>query len=59
MTPRAYTLWLSSEIADVNMERNSLKEKGAMFIQKPFSPKTIRDTLKGLLESGGGDEGTN
>lgn len=48
---------ISTEGSELRQKR--LKEKGAVFIQKPFSPKTIRDTLKGILKSGGADEGSN
>ncbi len=43
---------ISTEGSEVR--QNRLMEKGAVFIQKPFPPKKIRDTLKGILDIGGG-----
>jgi two-component system chemotaxis response regulator CheY len=37
---------------------SGLKEKGARFIQKPFSPELIRDHIQELTKTGAGDEGT-
>lgn len=45
---------ISTEGSEVR--QNRLKEKGAVFIQKPFPPKKIRDTLKSILDIGGINE---
>ncbi len=45
---------ISTEGSELRQKR--LKEKGAVFIQKPFAPKTIRDTLKGIIDLGGDNE---
>ena len=41
---------VSTEGSEIRVER--LREKGARFIHKPFTPETIRDTLKDLLGEG-------
>ena len=48
---------ISTEGSELRQKR--LKEKGALFIQKPFAPKTIRDMLKGIIKPGDINEGTN
>lgn len=35
---------------------NRLQEKGASFIQKPFTPETIRDTIMAITGIGANDE---
>ncbi len=39
---------ISTEGSEARLER--LKEKGAAFIHKPFTPETIRDTMKRMLQ---------
>ncbi len=41
---------VSTEGSEIRVER--LREKGARFIHKPFSPEMIRDTIKDLLGDG-------
>ncbi len=41
---------VSTEGSEIRVER--LREKGARFIHKPFTPEMIRDTLKDLLGDG-------
>jgi two-component system, chemotaxis family, chemotaxis protein CheY len=41
---------ISTEGSEVRVER--LREKGALFIHKPFTPEKIRDTIKELLGDG-------
>jgi len=41
---------VSTEGSEIRVER--LREKGAKFIHKPFTPEIIRDTLKDLLGAG-------
>jgi len=42
-----------------NMTRiERLKDKGAVFIRKPFTPEIIRDAIKVVLKPGGSDENT-
>ena len=45
---------ISTEGSSTRIER--LKEKGARFIQKPFTPETIRDTIYEVTGVGEGDE---
>ena len=45
---------VSTEGSSTRIDR--LKEKGAMFIQKPFTPETIRDTIYEVTGIGDGDE---
>ena len=40
---------ISTEGSEARIER--LKEKGARFIHKPFTPESIRDTINELLRS--------
>jgi two-component system chemotaxis response regulator CheY len=42
---------ISTEGSDTRIER--LQSKGAVFIHKPFSPETIRDTVHRMLDVGG------
>lgn len=51
------TVVISTEGSMTRMER--LQEKGAVFIHKPFTPETIRDTIKSILGTGGSDERAN
>ena len=44
---------ISTEGSEARLER--LKEKGAAFIHKPFTPETIRDTMKTKLHMEGDD----
>ncbi len=44
------TIVISTEGSETRIER--LLNKGASFIRKPFSPETIRDTVKELLGEG-------
>jgi two-component system chemotaxis response regulator CheY len=48
---------ISTEGSKTRLEK--LQEKGAAFIHKPFSPETIRDTIKNIMNLGGDDERTN
>ncbi|MDM8522778.1 response regulator [Desulfococcaceae bacterium HSG8] len=48
---------ISTEGSKTRLEK--LKQKGAAFIHKPFSPETIRDTIRNVMKLGGDDEGTN
>ncbi len=48
---------ISTEGSEKRLER--LKQKGAAFIHKPFSPEIIRDTIKDIMALGGQDEGKN
>lgn len=48
---------ISTEGSKTRLEK--LQEKGAAFIHKPFSPETIRDTIKDIMNLGGDDERTN
>jgi two-component system chemotaxis response regulator CheY len=41
---------ISTEGSDTRIER--LQEQGAVFIHKPFSPETIRDTVLRMLDVG-------
>ncbi|MFW6239790.1 MAG: response regulator [Thermodesulfobacteriota bacterium] len=41
---------ISTEGSDTRIER--LQSKGAVFIHKPFSPETIRDTVHRMLDVG-------
>ena len=41
---------VSTEGSEIRVER--LREKGARFIHKPFTPEMIRDTIKELLGDG-------
>jgi len=45
---------ISTEGSSTRIER--LKEKGAKFIQKPFTPEIIRDTIYEVTGVGEGDE---
>lgn len=45
---------ISTEGSSTRIKR--LKEKGARFIQKPFTPETIRDTIYEVTGVGEGDE---
>lgn len=45
---------ISTEGSQTRIKR--LKEKGASFIQKPFSPELIRDTVRDITGIGGDDE---
>ena len=45
---------VSTEGSETRIER--LGEKGATFIQKPFSPETIRDTIRDVTGLGVDDE---
>ena len=45
---------ISTEGSSTRIER--LKEKGARFIQKPFTPEIIRDTICEVTGVGEGDE---
>ncbi|HBF42697.1 MAG TPA: response regulator [Desulfobacteraceae bacterium] len=45
---------ISTEGSETRIER--LKGKGASFIRKPFSPETIRDTVKAVTGIGETDE---
>ncbi len=47
-------LVISTEGSKTRIER--LQHKGAKFIQKPFSPEIIRDTVKGITGIGANDE---
>lgn len=47
---------ISTEGSETRIER--LLQKGARFIQKPFSPETIRDTVRDVTGVGDVDEGT-
>ena len=46
---------ISTEGSDTRIER--LQEKGAVFVHKPFSPETIRDTVHRMLDMGDSDDG--
>jgi len=48
------TLVVSTEGSKTRIER--LREKGARFIHKPFTPERIRDTVRDLTGIGAGDE---
>ena len=48
---------ISTEGSKTRVER--LREKGARFIHKPFTPEKIRDTVKDLLGEGVFDGATN
>jgi len=50
------TIVISTEGSQTRIER--LKAMGARFIRKPFTPETIRDTVKELLGEGAIDEAT-
>ncbi len=45
---------ISTEGSEKRLER--LRQKGAAFIHKPFSPELIRDTIRNLLGLGGSDD---
>jgi len=45
---------ISTEGSSTRIDR--LKERGAMFIQKPFTPEMIRDTIYEVTGIGEGDE---
>jgi len=45
---------ISTEGSEKRLER--LRQKGAAFIHKPFSPEIIRDTIKDLMGLGGTDD---
>ncbi len=45
---------ISTEGSQARLER--LKDKGAAFIRKPFTPEKIRDVVTELIGIGGGDE---
>ena len=45
---------ISTEGSSTRIDR--LKERGAMFIQKPFTPEIIRDTIYEVTGIGEGDE---
>jgi len=45
---------ISTEGSEERIER--LREKGAMFIHKPFSPETIRDTILAITGTGAENE---
>ncbi|MDY6791209.1 MAG: response regulator [Thermodesulfobacteriota bacterium] len=45
---------ISTEGSSTRIDR--LKEKGARFIQKPFTPEIIRDTISEVTGVGEGDE---
>ena len=45
---------VSTEGSSTRIDR--LKERGAMFIQKPFTPEMIRDTIYEVTGIGEGDE---
>ena len=47
---------ISTEGSKTRIER--LEHKGATFVHKPFSPETIRDTVKDVLRIGSDDERT-
>lgn len=44
---------ISTEGSEARLEQ--LKQKGAAFIHKPFTPETIRDTVKNVMGLGEGD----
>jgi two-component system chemotaxis response regulator CheY len=46
---------ISTEGSEKRLER--LRQKGAAFIHKPFSPELIRDTIRNLMGLGGADDG--
>lgn len=48
---------ISTEGSDARIDR--LRGKGAAFIHKPFTPETIRDTVKDIMNLGDSDEGTD
>lgn len=48
---------ISTEGSDTRIER--LERKGAVFIHKPFSPETIRDTVHRMLNVGEFDDGSH
>lgn len=48
---------ISTEGSDTRIER--LTHKGAAFIHKPFTPESIRDTVKDIMRIGNADEGTD
>mgnify|MGYP002397080698 CR=1 FL=1 len=48
---------ISTEGSDARIDR--LRRKGAAFIHKPFTPETIRDTVKDMMKLGDSDEGTD
>jgi len=48
---------ISTEGSNTRIER--LLHKGAAFIHKPFTPESIRDTVKKLMDIGNNDEGSD
>ncbi len=48
---------ISTEGSDTRI--GNLQHKSAAFIHKPFSPETIRDTVKEIIALGESDEGTD
>ncbi len=48
---------ISTEGSQTRIER--LKQKGAVFVHKPFPPEIIRDTVKSLLGLSGGGGGSD
>ncbi|QTA85262.1 response regulator [Desulfonema magnum] len=48
---------ISTEGSKTRLEK--LQQKGAAFIHKPFSPETIRDTIRDIMNLGGDDEGAD
>jgi two-component system, chemotaxis family, chemotaxis protein CheY len=44
---------ISTEGSEARLDR--LREKGAAFIHKPFTPETIRDTMQAMLHMEGDD----
>ncbi len=48
---------ISTEGSKTRLEK--LQQKGAAFIHKPFSPETIRDTIRDIMNLRGDDEGTD
>jgi len=45
---------ISTEGSETRIER--LREKGAKFVHKPFTPETIRDTIQEITGIGDGNE---
>lgn len=48
---------ISTEGSEARLER--LKQKGAAFIHKPFTPETIRDTMRTMLHLEDTENGTS